>query len=108
MDPGFHEFHPLPVYINFMETGGDIISIEPQQDFQQCRILTSIDSGEPVPYVYLRTGLSLCWPHIPHCWKSHVAALLPFFLLMIFCLFDLILYIQVNKFSVMSGPVFLG
>ena len=23
---------------------------------------------------YAQAGLSLCWPHIPHCWKSHVAA----------------------------------
>ena len=24
--------------------------------------------------VYAQAGLSLCWPHIPHCWKSHVTA----------------------------------
>ena len=23
---------------------------------------------------YAQTGLSLCWSHIPHCWKSHFAA----------------------------------
>ena len=23
---------------------------------------------------YAQAGLSLCWSHIPHCWKSHVAA----------------------------------
>ena len=23
---------------------------------------------------YAQVGLSLCWSHIPHCWKSHVAA----------------------------------
>ena len=22
----------------------------------------------------MQAGLSLCWSHIPHCWKSHVAA----------------------------------
>ena len=31
-----------------------------------------------------------------------------YWLLMIFVLFDLIVYVPVNKFSVMSGPVFLG
>ena len=24
--------------------------------------------------VYAQAGLSLCWSHIPHCWKSHVVA----------------------------------
>ena len=24
--------------------------------------------------MYAQAGLSLCWSHIPHCWKSHVAA----------------------------------
>ena len=24
--------------------------------------------------MYAQAGLSLCWPHIPHCWKSRVAA----------------------------------
>ena len=74
-------------------------------DFQQCGILTSVNSDEPVqPPVkfrnakwcsvssftvieyasdlqrlwsdcaYEQAGLSLCWLHIPHCWKSHVAA----------------------------------
>ena len=23
---------------------------------------------------YVQAGLSLCWSHIPHCWKSHVTA----------------------------------
>ena len=23
---------------------------------------------------YAQAGLSLCWSHVPHCWKSHVAA----------------------------------
>ena len=76
-------------------------------DFQQCGILTSVDSGEPVqpPYklrnskwclassltvveyssdkqrlwsdcVYGQAGLSLCWSHIPHCWKSHVTLII--------------------------------
>ena len=71
-------------------------------DFQQCGILTSVDSEEPVQppvklrnfkwcsissfavieyssdqqrlwtdCVYAQAGLSLCWSHIPHCWKSH-------------------------------------
>ena len=71
-------------------------------DFQQCGILTSVDSDEPVqpPFTlwnsklcsvscltlieylndkqrlwshcaYAQAGLSLCWSHIPHCWKSH-------------------------------------
>ena len=75
-------------------------------DFQQCGILTWIDSDVPVqpPFklrnsnywssvsgsifteyssnwqrlwsdcVYVQAGLSLCWSHIPHCWKSHVTA----------------------------------
>ena len=74
-------------------------------DFQQCGILTSVDSGEPVqpPFklrnskwcsvsiltvveyssdlkrlwsncAYAQAGLSHCWSHIPHCWKSHVKA----------------------------------
>ena len=74
-------------------------------DFQQCDILTSVDSDEPVqsPFklwnskwcsvsrltvieyysdmqrvwlecAYVQAGLSLCWSHIPHCWKSHVTA----------------------------------
>ena len=73
-------------------------------NFQQCGILTWIDSGEPVqPPVKLRNskprsirsltfieyssdkqrlwsdcayaqaGLSLCWSHIPNCWKCHAA-----------------------------------
>ena len=24
--------------------------------------------------MYAQAGLSLCWSHIPHCWKSHVTA----------------------------------
>ena len=24
--------------------------------------------------MYAQAGLSLCWSHIPHCWKSHVMA----------------------------------
>ena len=75
------------------------------RDFQQCGILTSVDSDEPVqpPFqlrtlkwcsvssqalieysidqqrlwsdcAYAQAGLSLCWSHIPHCWKSHDAA----------------------------------
>ena len=24
--------------------------------------------------MYVQAGLSLCWSHIPHCWKSHVKA----------------------------------
>ena len=74
-------------------------------DYQQCGILTSVDSDEPVhPTVklnntkwslvsrwtvleylrdlqwlwsdcaYAQAGLSLCWSHIPHCWKSQVTA----------------------------------
>ena len=74
-------------------------------DFQQCAILTSVDSDEPEqPPVKLRSskccsvsslkfvefssdklrpwsdcayaqaGLSLCWSHIAHCWKSHATA----------------------------------
>ena len=74
-------------------------------DFQQCGILSSVDSDEPLqpPFklrgsklwlvkslvfieyssdqqrllsdcAYVQAGLSLCWSHIPHCWKSHAAA----------------------------------
>ena len=74
-------------------------------DFQQCSILTWIDSDEPLqPPLKLRNskwclassstlieyssdkqklgsdcasshaGLSLCWSHIPQCWKPHVLA----------------------------------
>ena len=74
-------------------------------DFQQCGILTSVDSDKPVqpPFklrnskwclvssltvigylsdyqrlwsvcAYAQAGLSLCWSHKPHCWKSHVTA----------------------------------
>ena len=25
-------------------------------------------------WAYAQAGLSLCWSHIPHCWKSHVSA----------------------------------
>ena len=28
----------------------------------------------------MQAGLSLCWSHIPHCWKSHAAAHLIFVL----------------------------
>ena len=64
---------------------------------QQCGILTSVDSDEPVqpPFklinskwrsvssltliefqarsdcAYAQADLSLCWSHIPHCWKPH-------------------------------------
>ena len=24
--------------------------------------------------MFVQADLRLCWPHIPHCWKSHVAA----------------------------------
>ena len=72
-------------------------------DFQQCGILTNVDTDEPAhpPFklrnskwcsvssltfleyssdkqrlwsdcVYAQADLSLCWSHIPHCWKSHV------------------------------------
>ena len=78
-------------------------------DFQQCGILTSVDSDEPVqpPFklwnskwcavssltvivywsdkqrlwsdcAYAQAGLSLCWSHIPQCWKSHAAAHIEF------------------------------
>ena len=74
-------------------------------DFQQCGILTIVDSDEPVQPLfkvrhskwglvssltvieywsnqqrlwsvcaYAQAGLSLCWSHIPHCWKSHAMA----------------------------------
>ena len=74
-------------------------------DFQQCDILTSVDSDEPVQPLfkprnskwcsvssltlieyswdyqrlwsdcaYAQADLRFCWSHIPHCWKSHVAA----------------------------------
>ena len=73
-------------------------------DFQQCGILTSVDSDESVqsPFKlrnsklcstsslshkifkrlahalirlrYAQAGLSLCWSYMPHCWKSHVVA----------------------------------
>ena len=74
-------------------------------DFQQCGILTSVESGESVQppcelktskwcsvsgltvieyssdqqrfwsdCAYAQADLSLCWSHIPHCWKSHVVA----------------------------------
>ena len=73
-------------------------------DFQQCGILTSVDSDEPVqPPFKLRNSkwcsvssltvieyssnkqrlcsdcmtqadLRLCWLYIPDCWKSHVTA----------------------------------
>ena len=80
-------------------------SFEPTCDFQQCDILISVDSDEPVqpPFklrnsklcsvssltlkeylsdkqmlwsdsAYAQADLRLCWSHIPHCWKSHVAA----------------------------------
>ena len=74
-------------------------------DFQQCGILTCVESDEHVqpPFklrnskwcsasssifiefssdkqrlwsvcAYAQAGLSLCWSHIPHCWKSHATA----------------------------------
>ena len=74
-------------------------------DFQQCVILTCVDSNEPLqpPFklrnskwysvssltiikyssdlqrlwsdcAYAQAGLSLCWSHIPNCWKSHALA----------------------------------
>ena len=74
-------------------------------DFQQCGILTSLDSDQPVqpPFklrnskwylvssltiigyssdkqrlwsdcTYAQADLRHCWSHIPHWWKSHVAA----------------------------------
>ena len=75
------------------------------RDFQQCGILTGVDSDEPVQLLlklrnskwcsvssltlieflsdyqrllsdcaYVQAGLSLCWSHIPHCWRSHATA----------------------------------
>ena len=74
-------------------------------DYQQCGVLTSVDSDEPMqpPFklrnsqwcsissltlikyfgdyqrlwsdcAYAQADLRLCLSHIPHCWKSHVAA----------------------------------
>ena len=74
-------------------------------DFQQCGILTSVDSDEPMHppvklrnskwcsvssltiieyssdkqrlwshWAYAQADLRLCWPHIPHCWKSLAVA----------------------------------
>ena len=74
-------------------------------DFQQCGILTSLDSDKPVQPLfkprnskwcsdssltligyssdkqrlwpdcaYAQADLRICWSHIQHCWKSHVAA----------------------------------
>ena len=74
-------------------------------DFQQCGILTSVDSDEHVQppikirnskcclvsslilieyssdkqrlwsdCAYAQAGLSFCWSHLPHCWKSPVVA----------------------------------
>ena len=74
-------------------------------NFQQCGILTCVDSDEPMqpPFklrntkwcsvssltlieyssaeprlwsdcAYAQADLSLCWSHIPHCWKSHALA----------------------------------
>ena len=74
-------------------------------DFQQCGILTSVDSDKPlqssvelrnpkwcsvrsltlIDYssdsqrlwpdcAYAQADLRQCWSHIPHCWKSHIAA----------------------------------
>ena len=48
---------------------------------------------------YAQAGLSLCWSHIPHCWKSHVAAHL-------FVWFDSLP--PINNLSVMQGQVILG
>ena len=78
-------------------------------DFQQCGILTSVDSYEHVqPHfkprnskgcsvssltfieyssdkqrlwsdcVDAQADLSLCWLHIPHCWKAHALALIKY------------------------------
>ena len=55
-------------------------------DFQQCGILTSVtqtclwslllslETPNDVQSAYAQADLRLCWLHIPHCWKSHVAA----------------------------------
>ena len=51
-------------------------------DFQQCDILTSVDSDKPgQPPFKLRnskccsvSSLTLCWSHIPYCWKSYATA----------------------------------
>ena len=79
------------------------IKLAVTRDFQQCGILTSVDSDEPVqpPFrlrnlkwcsvssltligftsdklwldcPYAQADLRLCWLHIPHCWKSHALA----------------------------------
>ena len=34
---------------------------------------------------YAQADLSLCWSHIPHCWKSHALALFAFIYLMCVC-----------------------
>ena len=85
-------------------------------DFQQCSILTSIDSDKLVqpPFklwnskwcsvsslsvkeysiiqlwsecAYGQADPRLCWSHIPHCWKSHVAAQLFYYQPQILSLF---------------------
>ena len=103
-------FYPYEAHIMQMReqmtkvlTGG--LSAKFKCDFQQCGILTSVDSDEPVQpsfklrnskwclvssltlieyssdyhrlwsdCAYAQADLMLCWLHIPHCWKSHVAA----------------------------------
>ena len=34
---------------------------------------STIYDKAPYAYMYAQAGLSLCWSHKPHCWKSHAA-----------------------------------
>ena len=37
------------------------------------RRITRSTIYDKAPYAYAQNGLSLCWSHIPHFWKSHAA-----------------------------------
>ena len=55
----------------FMEKPG----IEPATHGLQGIVLIHYTTGASLSDCgYGQAGMSLCWLHIPHCWKSHVAA----------------------------------
>ena len=98
-------FRTLTVHCMQTTAFHDKINWAVRCDFQQCGILTCVDSDQPgyppfklrdsklssvsswtvIEYsrdkqrlwsdcAYAQADLSLCWSHIPHCWKSHALA----------------------------------
>ena len=52
--------------------------------------------------MYAQADLRLCWPHIPHCWKSHVAAQMVLWRDKKYVRFDVLLDNKENQSGIMK------